>query len=309
MEKKLVILKNVLGSCYHTGNEYLFRCSFCNHHKRKLSVNVKKGYYKCWVCERKGWIARLIKRFGTSEQLHEWNELTGRVDITEFDDFFSEEKEPEEQILKLPPEFMPLASKNLSLTAGIPMRYLQKRDVTKSDILKWKIGYCTSGQYAKRIIIPSFGLSGYVNYFVARAYDNSWRKYLNPPANKDIVFNHLMVDWEEPITIVEGIFDAIVAGDNSIPILGSNLSENSVLFGEIVKHKTPVYIALDRDAKKKEDRIIEKLLEYGIEVYKIDTTIHEDVGDMTKLEFSNLKKKASLINSDNYLLYRTLSSL
>jgi len=309
LEKKLVILKNVLGSCYHTGNEYLFRCSFCNHHKRKLSVNVKKGYYKCWVCERKGWIARLIKRFGTSEQLHEWNELSGRVDITEFDDFFSEEKEPEEQILKLPPEFMPLASKNLSLTAGIPMRYLQKRDITKSDILKWKIGYCTSGQYAKRIIIPSFGLSGYVNYFVARTYDNSWRKYLNPPANKDIVFNHLMVDWEEPITIVEGIFDAVVAGNNSVPILGSNLNESSVLFGEIVKYKTPVYVALDHDAKKKEDRLIEKLLEYGIEVYKVDTTTYEDVGDMTKLEFLNLKKKATLINSDNYLLYRTLSSL
>jgi len=309
VEKKLTILKNVLGSYYHTGNEYLFHCSFCNHHKRKLSVNIKKGYYKCWVCDRKGWIARLIKKFGTLEQLHAWNELTGRVDITEFDDLFSAKEVPEEQILKLPPEFVPLAGKNLSLTAGIPMRYLQKRDITKSDILKWKIGYCPSGQYAKRVIIPSFGLSGYVNYFVARSYDNSWRKYLNPSANKDIVFNHLMIDWEEPVMIVEGIFDAIVAGDNSVPILGSNLSENSVLFGEIVKHQTPVYIALDHDAKKKENRLIEKLLQYGIEVFKVDTASYEDVGAMAKSDFLDLKKKATLINSDNYLLYRTLSSL
>jgi len=229
--------------------------------------------------------------------------------ITEFDDLFSAKEVPEEQILKLPPEFVPLAGKNLSLTAGIPMRYLQKRDITKSDILKWKIGYCPSGQYAKRVIIPSFGLSGYVNYFVARSYDNSWRKYLNPSANKDIVFNHLMIDWEEPVMIVEGIFDAIVAGDNSVPILGSNLSENSVLFGEIVKHQTPVYIALDHDAKKKENRLIEKLLQYGIEVFKVDTASYEDVGAMAKSDFLDLKKKATLINSDNYLLYRTLSSL
>ncbi len=309
MERKLAILKNVLGSCHHTGNEYLFRCSYCNHHKKKLSVNVKKGYYKCWVCDRKGLIARLIKKFGSQDQLSEWNELTGQVDITEFDDLFSEEKEPAEQIIKLPDEFMSLVNKNLSLTAGIPMKYLQKRDITKSDIFKWKIGYCASGQYVNRIIIPSFGLSGYVNYFVARAYDDNWRKYLNPSVNKDIVFNHLMVDWEEPIIIVEGIFDAIVAGDNSIPILGSSLREGSVLFDEIVKHDTSVYIALDRDAKKKEDRLIEKLLEYGIELYKIDTTAYEDVGAMTKLEFLDLKKKATLINSDNYLLYRTLSSL
>ena len=270
---------------------------------------MKKGYYKCWVCNRKGWIARLIKKFGTPAQLHEWNELTGRVDITEFDDFFSEEKESEEQIVKLPEEFVSLANNNLSLTAGIPRKYLQKRDITRFDILKWKIGYCPSGQYANRIIIPSVGISGYVNYFVARTYNNDWRKYLNPAVSKNIIFNHLSIDWEEPVTIVEGVFDAIIAGSNAVPILGSALNEDSALFQEIVTNDTPVYIALDRDAKKKENRLIEKFLEYGIEIYKIDTTAYDDVGAMPKANFLHLKKKATLINSDNYLLYRTLSSL
>ena len=308
MERKFSILKSVLGSCYSTGDEYLFHCSYCNHHKKKLSVNVKKGYFKCWICDKKGPIQRIIKKFGSQEQLYEWNELTGRVDISEFDDIFAEKEEPEEQTVKLPDEFISLANKVVPMTAGIPMRYLQKRGLSKEDIFKWKIGYCPSGEYAKRIVVPSFGLTGYANYFVARAYDNNWRKYLNPSVNKDIVFNHLNIDWEEPITIVEGAFDAIVAGDNAIPVLGSNLSEHSVLFGEIIKYKTPVYIAFDRDAKTKEDKIIRSLLQYGIEVYKVDTDDYQDVGEMTKNEFIDLKRNATFIDLGNYLL-RSINSL
>jgi len=131
---------------------------------------------------------------------------------------------------------------------------------------------------------------------------------MNPEASRDIVFNHLYLDFDEDLTIVEGVFDAII-GPNAVPILGSTLNEDSALFQEIVTNDTPVYIALDRDAKKKENRLIEKFLEYGIEIYKINTTAYDDVGAMPKANFLHLKKKATLINSDNYLLYRTLSSL
>mgnify|MGYP001175025941 FL=1 len=132
---------------------------------------------------------------------------------------------------------------------------------------------------------------------------------MNPDASRDIIFNHLYLDFDEDLTIVEGVFDAIIAGPNAVPILGSTLNESSELFQEIVRNDTPVYVALDRDAKKKENKLIEKFLEYGIEIYKIDTSAYEDVGAMPKANFLHLKKKATLINSDNYLLYRTLSSL
>ena len=64
----------------------------------------------------------------------------------------------------------------------------------------------------------------YLNYFVTRTYDNDWRKYLNPKASRDIVFNHLYLDFDEPLTIVEGVFDAIKAGENSVPLLGSTIT-------------------------------------------------------------------------------------
>ena len=42
------------------------------------------------------------------------------------------------------------------------------------------------------------------------------------------------------------------------------------IFQEIVKNDTPVYIALDPDVDRKTLRIIKLLLEYDIEVHKID---------------------------------------
>ena len=56
-------------------------------------------------------------------------------------------------------------------------------------------------------------MEGYVNYYVARPYDSSWPRYKNPPASRNIAFNELYIDWNKDLVIVEGTFDAIVAGN------------------------------------------------------------------------------------------------
>ena len=122
---------------------------------------------------------------------------------------------------------------------------------------------------------------GDVNFFVSRSYDRDWRKYLNPEASKDIIFNHPYIDFDEPITIVEGVFDAIKAGDNSVPLLVSTLTETSSLFDQIIKNDTPVYLALDPDAEKKTNKLIRLFLNYDIELYLVDVGPFNDVGEMT----------------------------
>ena len=102
------------------------------------------------------------------------------------------------------------------------------------------------------------------------------------------------------MVVVEGVFDAIVAG-NAVPILGSTISERSKLFREIVKHDTPVYIALDADAEKKAMILIKQLMEYGVELYKIDLGSFSDVGEMTREEFNNRKKEAPLMNEAEFI--------
>ena len=131
---------------------------------------------------------------------------------------------------------------------------------------------------------------------------------MNPKVKKDIIFNELYLDWDSDLIVVEGVFDAIVAGPNSVPILGSTLKESSRLFRKIVENDTSVYLALDPDAEKKTRTIVKKLLEYGIEVRKINIAPHNDVGEMTKQEFKNHFDDAELITEDNYLL-KTIMSL
>ena len=152
-------------------------------------------------------------------------------------------------------------------------------------------------------MVPSFNENGYANYFIARSSGEAWPRYKNPPASRDIIFNELYVNWDEDLVIVEGVFDAIKAG-NAIPLLGSTLRESSALFQAIIKSGCSVYLALDEDASKKTRSIARLLLKYGVEVYEIDTSGVEDVGEMTKEEFRTRKNNAAIVEKDNYLLQR-----
>lgn len=311
MEEKLRIVHQILGSSRKSRDEHLFHCPYCQHHKKKLSINFGKGYWKCWVCDTRGKnIYRLVRKFGTYQQRQKWLELEGRLDLNEFEGIFAEMNDiREEQILELPEEFISLCNKHLPRTSQMPLRYLFERGLTRQDILKWKIGYCGSGKYAGRIIVPSFNNDGNINYFIARSYSGHYRKYLNPQAEKDIIFNELSIDWDSPLTLVEGVFDAIVAGENAIPILGSTLRETTKLFQAIVINDTPVYLALDEDAKKKTGQIVKNMLKYDIELFQVDTSGCQDVGSMSNDIFIQRKEKAEVIDYDNFFLYNALRAL
>ena len=307
--EKLKLLKEVLGNYYFSNEETLFYCPYCEHHKKKLSVNVEKSCYKCWICDIHGRsIRRIIRRFGTYTQLRKWDKLSGREEILQFDELFKEtKKEIANKRLSLPEEFITLTGKGQSLSSIKALNYLKNRGITKDDIIRWKIGYCIRGQFEGRIVIPSFDEEGYLNYFVARSYTNDWRKYKNPSATKNVVFNHLFIDWDSDLSIVEGAFDAIKAGPNAIPLLGSTLRENSKLFQEIVKNDTPVFIALDNDAEDKSVKLISTLLSYGVETYKIDTSDYQDVGEMTKEEYQERKTNAKFVNPDTFMIEHSLN--
>ena len=54
--------------------------------------------------------------------------------------------------------------------------------------------------------------------------------------------------------------------------------------------------------------LINRLLEYGIEVHKINISPYDDVAEMTKEIFNERKKEAELMSTDNYLL-RAVNSI
>lgn len=298
LDRKIKIVENILGNWYRSKDEFLFHCPKCKHHKRKLSINFDKDVFKCWICDYTGRMYYLVSVHGSANNREAWKEISGIVDMSEV------ETEPEEeQQIDLPKQFISLTGNKNMPMANRARKYLSDRGVSFEDVLWWKIGFCPDGEYGGRIIIPSFDMKGDVNYFIARSYENNWKRYLNPPSKKDFIFNELFIDWDEDVVLVEGVFDAIVA-KNAIPLLGSTLREKSYLFQKIVEKCKKVYIALDADATKKEEKIISLLLSYGVECYKIDTSGFDDVGEMNKKTFEERKKEGSFVSLDNYLLKR-----
>ena len=237
-----------------------------------------------------------------------WADISGRVDmsqdITALFDPPAILPPPE---IGLPDSFVSLY-KNKSAMVIRPRRYLFGRGLSEEDFALYKIGYCTSGKYRDRVIVPSFDRAGRLNYFVARALGSVTPKYFNPPTPANLVFNECMIDWDEPIILVEGVFDAIKAGQNAIPLLGSYLRSNGVLFMALVMGHKITYLALDANMERSEMKLAGVLSRAGQETYIVDTTAVEDVGAMTRSQF-DLAKKEAIFWCDEYYLIKEISGI
>ena len=279
------LVNTVLGTGKRTarGNQS-YHCPFCNHHKPKLEVNFtenKKGYnpWHCWVCGKKGkTIKGLFKSLEVSSE--KFIELSKLVETG---------SEVEEVIVQthveLPKEFKPIIG-DLDLTSKKAYNYLRKRNITKDDILKYNLGYCDFGRYANMIIIPSYDKDGTLNYFTARSFEKDpFIKYRNPDCSRDIIPFELFINWDSPLILCEGPFDAMAIKRNAIPLLGKNIQSN--LLKKIVQSTVEkVYIALDTDAMKQALKHCEYLLNQGKEVYLVEL----DGKDPSDLGFSYFTK-------------------
>ena len=175
INQSLVALTNsVLGSGKSTarGNK-AYRCPYCNHHKPKLEINFtenKKGDnpWHCWVCDKKGKkLYQVFKQVGVSpEKMAELRAIVKYVG--------PETEVKFEQSLELPKEYKTFENLKTSDVEGRQaLAYLKSRGMSKDDILKYNIGYCTSGRYRNMVIIPSYDENGNLNFFVGRDFYKS----------------------------------------------------------------------------------------------------------------------------------------
>jgi DNA primase len=281
------LVNSVLGAGKRTarGNQ-AYTCPFCHHHKPKLEVNFtenKEGINKwaCWACGKKGKTVRsLFKQVQVDASY--FQELSKLVKNVSSDDI----GEAKHTSLELPKEFKTFI-KNQDITARHALSYLKKRNISKIDILKYNIGYCTSGQYANMIVIPSYDCNGKLNYFTARSFEKDpYVKYRNPEVSRDIIAFELFINWDLPIILCEGPFDALAIKRNVIPLFGKNIQ--SSLMKKLVGSKVQkIYIALDNDAIKQALGFCEQLLDIGKEVYLVELQ-GKDPSDMGFENFTKL---------------------
>ena len=264
----VTLLEKVLMKSYQMKNgEHAFHCPFCNHHKKKLQVNLETQKWHCWVCNKGGHkIGILLRKLNAPKQIiSEVLKILG-----DYRGVSKEKDEKTEYNVSLPQCYKPLWEKSEDPLYKNAIHYLKKRGIEGIDILRYSIGYCSSNGYSNRIIIPSYDCDGKLNYFIARdMFPNSKFKYKNPPMSKDTVCFEMFINWNEPIVLCEGAFDAIAIRNNVIPLLGKFPSKTLVKRLVEKKVKT-IYVALDEDAKKDAIKLSKFLMDYGIDTYLLN---------------------------------------
>lgn len=265
----LGLLESILGKSKpdKNGADYMFFCPVCKHKNPKLVVNIKSGKYNCWTCHppTKGKSpVSLLKKLGISSEKQK-----------EMKSYFSDDKtiieKTSNESVELPKEFKSLLENNKSLDYKHAISYLNKRNITKEDIRKYNIGYCSTGRFRNRIIVPSYDSCGKLNYFIARSFEKEARlKYDAPSCSKtSIIGFEYYINWKIPIILCEGSFDAIAIKRNAIPLFGKTIPKALMIRLAQSEVKT-IYIALDNDALQESISYAENLINMGKEVYLIE---------------------------------------
>lgn len=261
-EKLVSLLNRVMNQQARLRKGYMqamYHCPFCNEQKKvpKLEVcleGVDLGSWHCWICNARGSNLKSLffKLKAARQYVDELFSLIGHR--------YRERKETTQTIDHvLPTGFKPLSKNIDSYEFDAAWYYLAKRGVTRNDVLRYNIGYCTDGEYEKRIVVPSYDKDGNLNFFSARDYTEQSRyKYMLSPWSKDIIGFEVFINWKEPVTIVEGAFDAFAVKNNVIPLFGTTLPFTLKL--ALVENEVKrVNLLLDNDALKRAIDIYDRL--------------------------------------------------
>ena len=248
--KLLQLLESVLGKGKPTsGNNVAFFSPFTSHYKPKLEIDINtnsegQNPWHCWISDKKGRsIHTLFKQLNLPKS--KFDKLNKIIEVTRYRNNTIEKIE---YSLKLPDEYQPLWIEKKTPDYRNAIHYLKTRGINIFDIIRYRIGYAESGQYSGKIIIPSYDSNGQLNYFVSRAYyKNDPHKHKNPQTSKDIIGFEMLINWNEPIILCEGAFDAITIKRNTIPLFGK-IIQPTLQKKIIEEHVKDIYICLDPDA-------------------------------------------------------------
>lgn len=309
----LSLVEKVLGKGRRTsGNNYSFFSPFISHYKPKLEIdlsvnNNSENPWHCWVSNAKGRsIVSLFKKLKVGRQYQE--DLNK---ILKTKNLYIQNKKVEQEQLTLPKEFISLYQfpkiKDIQIKMQMKqaLNYLKSRGIGRTDILRYGIGYCPSGNYSGRIIVPSYDDNFNLNFFVSRSiFEEDVLKYKNPKWSKDVIGFESFINWEEPVTLVEGVFDAITARYNAIPLFGKIIQPR--LMEKILLRKPPkVIVALDNDAMNDAIKISSKLLCEGIEVSMVKME-QKDINEMGFKDFVGVKQETKPTDSYDIIKQRIL---
>ena len=112
----------------------------------------------------------------------------------------------------------------------------------------------------------------------------------------------MYINWDLPIILCEGAFDAMAIKRNAIPLFGKKIS--TTLMKKIIESNVEkVYLALDEDALKDAFKHAETFLSYGKKVYLIEMG-DKDPSELGFKDFTKLLHKATKLTTSTLMKKR-----
>lgn len=284
------ILQNFLGNP-KSGNsknksQWEFNCPTytCKHDvgKYNLAYHAEKHVFKCWKCEYSGYVYKLVKEHGSSDDLKKLKilipEYQGKYSSI---DIFNKKKpfiDYNVFTCELPKGYVHLLAGQGEIHKLALDYVVNDRKISDKQIDKLNIGYAEWGPRKNRIIIPSYNSIGKINGYEARTFlkNASGSKYFGPdyPKKEDIIFNEYFINWDLPVYLCEGLFDSIRI-PNAINMGGKKPSY--ILINKILQCNARVIICLDSDALKDGIKIYKDMQSLGIDVFFVDLHGNKDI--------------------------------
>lgn len=243
---KITFLTSFLGNGQRANRDYYqFHCPFCGHHKPKLGIALNTGKWRCWTCPSRGHTVQTLLR--KLRLTHEHLRQTANS-LWPVSDVRTEQLPKNQPVVSLPDGYTPAWQHSHKFEYFRARGFLKSRGVTELDVCKHRIGYCERGKCSNMVVFPSYNTHGSLNYYNARTFVDSVYKFSDPvDVSKNVILDENLINWHEPVVLVEGRLDAVAVKRNAVPLCGKTIS--SALRQKILDEGTPeIIFCLDGDA-------------------------------------------------------------
>jgi len=241
--------------------EWSLVCTGCG--KDKLIVNTSKRTWHCWVCQRyetvygpTGPVRKAVAGAGGLVDLVQMLEVVSKAtaarmvinagllspeELSNIPDWILEERSyADMDVTSVEIDLPDFWTKFGVDHGGVHQmsvlqahNFLNKRRITADDVDRFRLGWCWGGQYANRLVFPTYE-DGKLVYFQARAMwdprpGERYVKALNPrrvegsAVSSDLLFNLDTARHAPRVAITEGPIDCIHTGWDAVATFGKEL--------------------------------------------------------------------------------------
>jgi len=283
-------------------NEVKAECPFCNVDQDKFSISISKKVFNCFRarCGAKGRADKLIAHVQDISRA-EARSMLGQFEAVKLTPLatmrsaYAKSKAAEKTEIELPPEFIPCFAENRDPQWRV-VKYLRERNISQDVLLAYGVGFCVTGKFKNRILVPIKWPSGYA--FTGRDAtiefkSNRFRpKYRNPPGSWA---SEALGGWDfyiqspgQDLVLVEGPFDMLNLANHGIAamcLLGKVVSDSQRRLLYKLPSDTNIFLMIDPGEKRREfDRAAAQLVGKFENLYVAKVPEGKDPGDCTEDE-------------------------